>query len=486
MIDVNIWDTSATLFKKPVKHGIFGPLLASESKGEKVGHANLMIEVDERSKNYALIEDAFTNLLPKKTLNVVPTPVIAGENWSHLAPKTVKSNQFTHSFWPKDRPSTTSIFLKDTILALHLRSGKMGYRADFKSHDEDMRCEDNSKSGGVIKHKNTSAELIQREKAQNINFCCEIDALESNLEQLQKSQEKLNTLKLHQVELRNQHERMTQDHQGQMDRLQYVLIINMSRTLPINLKIGALERTQTYLSNIQYPDAPTKKQFLSITQQIATLRVEQQELAITRDKYTLTMQELKLNHADNLAKSNEAVKQNEMDMDKILTEIKQLEHQINGRNETDVKDLKLEWRRRVEYTSRKEQFLITRDITQGKHPDHVIKLPHSTDGVTYYLDELKILEAMEKERGTNYSFIYHNCASSAKRCLLAGISEPLRKKLIESGLSESFFKVNTVETCSGLKNWTKTLEGKLIELNFSVHSMHKESDEPSSINSFRL
>lgn len=485
MIDVNIWNTSATLFKKPVKHGIFGPLFASESKGEKVGHANLIVEIDERSKNYAFIEGAFNDLLPKKTLNVVPTPVVAKDNWSHLAPKTVKSNQFTHSFWPKDRPSTTSVFLKDTIRALHLGSGKMGYTAEFNSHDEDMRLEDSSENLRIIKHKKSSAELIQQEKAENINFCCELDALDNNLEKLEQSQAKLLSLGSQSIELKKQQEQMIQDHQNQSAQLGSFLISNAARSMQINLKINAMERTQYYLSNIHNPDALTKKQFQSITQQIINFKVEQQELVDAKDNFTRLIQDLKLNHTKDLEKSNDAIKQTEADTEQCLAEIKQLEADVKGRTRNDLNDLRLEWRRRVEYTSRKEQFLINRDITEGKHPDHVIKLPHRIDGISYYLDEIKILEAMEKERQTNYSFIYHNCASSAKRCLLAGISEPLRKKLMETGLKESFFRVNTVETCNGLKNWAKTLEHKLNELNFPTQPLQNENNDSGKSKAFK-
>lgn len=50
MIEVNIWLSTAFLFKKRIKHKFFGPLLASEDKGENVGHVNFTIEIDERTK----------------------------------------------------------------------------------------------------------------------------------------------------------------------------------------------------------------------------------------------------------------------------------------------------------------------------------------------------------------------------------------------------------------------------------------------------
>lgn len=50
MIEVNIWLSTASLFKQRVKHKFFGPLLASHEKGENVGHVNFNIEIDERVK----------------------------------------------------------------------------------------------------------------------------------------------------------------------------------------------------------------------------------------------------------------------------------------------------------------------------------------------------------------------------------------------------------------------------------------------------
>lgn len=58
--------------------------------------------------------------------------------------------------------------------------------------------------------------------------------------------------------------------------------------------------------------------------------------------------------------------------------------------------------------------------------------------------------------------------SSAKRCLLAGIDEKLRAKLKEAGLDSKFFEISKVETCKSLRDWARTLESKLTELNFPL------------------
>lgn len=128
--------------------------------------------------------------------------------------------------------------------------------------------------------------------------------------------------------------------------------------------------------------------------------------------------------------------------------------------------MKEESRKQVDYTSRKEQFLLTKERTEGRHPDHIIKLPVTRDGWEYHLDEIKVLEAMEQERSNNYSFIFNNCATSVKRCILSGISEPLREHLMETGLKASFFQLKKIEPCKGLRDWTRVLESRLIQLNF--------------------
>ncbi|HII0666212.1 TPA: hypothetical protein ACYYI5_001422 [Legionella pneumophila] len=73
MIEVNIWLSTAFLFKKRIKHKFFGPLLASEDKGENVGHVNFTIEIDERTKNsFDFIEKHGPELGAKKNIACRP------------------------------------------------------------------------------------------------------------------------------------------------------------------------------------------------------------------------------------------------------------------------------------------------------------------------------------------------------------------------------------------------------------------------------
>lgn len=160
------------------------------------------------------------------------------------------------------------------------------------------------------------------------------------------------------------------------------------------------------------------------------------------------------------------LQQVELAMNHRVEDLKKLDITINGRDENDLKELQEEAHRRKEYTSRKEQFIKSRDFTEGRHPDYSVTLPTAESGLTYYVDEVKILKAMQEERGQNYSIVFNNCATSAKRCLLAGIDEKLRAKLKETGLDSKFFEISKVETCQSLRNWARTLDSKLTELNF--------------------
>ncbi|MBL7480542.1 hypothetical protein [Legionella bononiensis] len=467
MIDVNIWLSTTVLFKKRITNGIFGPLFASESSGENVGHANLTLDVNESSEHYHYIEAHFGTLNPKKTLSIIPTPVTAKENWSHLAPKTVKSYQFTHSKWPKSIPSFGSIFIKDTKRRMHLSSGTVGIEADFNTHDSDMMREDEGKTSHVVKHKKPSKEMIQSEKSTNLELLTNVSTLEVNFENLTKWQNKLEQLQIERARLTGHLEHITTSHKNEINALKSSIHTNSSCLDQISKKLTALGRTHSYLNIVQNRDPDTQKQFLSIRAQIESLQQEKEHLVHDNQESLRAIDELELIFAEQINTINEDIKSNENAIHYYADRIEQVQQEINGRTLEDLELMRAESRKRVDYTSRKEQFLLTHEKTEGRHPDHIIKLPIKSDGWEYYVDEIKMLEAMQKERqNSTYSFIFNNCATSVKRCILAGIDDTLRDHLIEAGLKQSFFKLNTIETCKGLRTWVRALEACLIRLNF--------------------
>ncbi|KGP64364.1 hypothetical protein EP47_00540 [Legionella norrlandica] len=361
MIEVNIWLSTATLFKRPIKHQFFGPLLASGSEGENIGHVNFTIEIDERSKtSFDFIEDHALELNAKKTLLVVATkePKISSLNSEppHLKPIIVKSDIVPHSFWPEKKPTKKEVI--------------KGTQPSFNTHENDMINEDSLRPM-VIEHRTSALEEVVREKNQNTDLYSEISDLDISLEK---------------------------------------------RAL--------------------------------FKKELEKLYTEKEDI----------------NEQQKLHKVEQAISYHE-------EELKKIEARINGRDEKDLEKLKSEALLRKEYTARREQYVKNRDFTEGRHPEHSIILPTQESGLVYYVDELKILNAMLEERKQDYSFLFNNCASSAKRCILKGIDDGLRTKLKEAGLSNKFFKVNRIETCKSLRDWTKTLENQLNKLNSSI-AMH--------------
>ncbi|CEG58790.1 hypothetical protein [Legionella fallonii] len=470
MLDVNIWLPTTVLFNKyRIKHGIFGPILASESKGEHVGHANFIVKIDERSKDYVFVDANFEELGPKKTLDIIPTSVATEKHQSSIAPKTVRCNQFTNSFWPDKKPTVSSILFKDPLKKLHLYPGKAGVKASFEAHEDDMRAEEDRVHSIIsIEHKQPLAafiEQIQSEKRTNLDFIVSTNELELNLDKSEELQRQLGQLEKGHVELTNQWHQLTQSHQAQMRELKLSQERNTQHMEGNRTQLKSQERIQTYLLQIQNPEQSAQKQLTAITQNIQKLKTERQRLIKENEALSALKQSLESHYAQDVGQLETTLAQNKNQKEEITTAIKEVELKIDGKTRKDVAALIMDGRRRTETTKRKEQFLKDRDFTEGKQPEYTITLPTKMDGVPYYLDEIKVLEAMRKERQTKYSFIFHNCAASVKSCLLAGISEPLKKKLREAGVKSSFFTMDTIETCKSLKTWACTLQTALLKLN---------------------
>ncbi|HIG0327158.1 TPA: hypothetical protein ACX87D_001027 [Legionella pneumophila] len=460
MIEVNIWMSTALLFKKRIKHKFFGPLLASEDKGENVGHVNFTIEIDERTKtknSFDFIEQHGSELRAKKTLRVVPTKATTTSppniESSHLIPTIVRSDIVSHSFWPDARPTKS-----ETI------KGK-AVKPKFKTHEDDMIAED-SVTAMTITHRKSALDEISREKMEDLDFLVEISDLEVNLEQRILFMDDLKKLQLEKDELIKQQKQLTNSYQTQLKDLKGQLAkleVHLNKT---NGQITATERTINYLNKLKNPDPKTKTQLIELTEKLIKLKKEFETTINSQHEISALISKSELTYHEDLQQVEKKLQQIELAMNHRIEDLKKLDIKINGRDENDLKELQEEARRRKEYTSRKEQFIKSRDFTEGRHPDYSVTLPTAESGFTYYVDEVKVLKAMQEERSQNYSFLFNNCASSAKRCLLAGIDEKLRAKLKETGLDSKFFEISKVETCKSLRDWARTLDSKLTELNF--------------------
>ncbi|WBV64523.1 hypothetical protein PGH43_08200 [Legionella pneumophila 130b] len=459
MIEVNIWLSTAFLFKKRIKHKFFGPLLASEDKGENVGHVNFTIEIDERTKtknSFDFIEQHGSELRAKKTLRVVPTKATNTSppniESSHLIPTIVRSDIVSHSFWPDARPTKS-----ETI------KGK-AVKPKFKTHEEDMISEDSVTAMTII-HRKSALDEISREKMEDLDFLVEISDLEVNLEQRKLFMDDLKKLQLEKDELIKQQKQLTNSYQTQLKDLKGQLAkleLHLNKT---NGQITATERTINYLNKLKNPDPKTKTQLIELTEKLIKLKQEFETTINSQHEISALISKSELTYHEDLQQVEKKLQQIELAMNHRIEDLKKLDIKINGRDENDLKELQEEARRRKEYTSRKEQFIKSRDFTEGRQPDYSVTLPTAESGLTYYVDEIKILKAMQEERSQNYSFLFNNCASSAKRCLLAGIDEKLRAKLKETGLGSKFFEISKVETCKSLRDWARTLDSKLTELN---------------------
>ncbi len=262
-----------------------------------------------------------------------------------------------------------------------------------------------------------------------------------------------------QKQLTSSHQTELKDLKGQLARLE----LHLNKT---NGQITAVERTLSYLKKLENPDPKTRAQSIELTEKLIKLKKELETTINSQHEIRELMSKSEFTYHESMQKIEKKFQQAELAIKHREENLRQLDIKINGRDENDLKELQEEAYRRKEYTSRKEQFIKSRDYTKGRHPDYSVTLPTVESGLTYYVDEVKILKAMQEERKQNYSIVFYNCASSAKRCLIAGIDDNLRAKLKETGLDSKFFEISKIETCQSLRNWARTLESKLTDLNF--------------------
>lgn len=412
MIQVNAWLPTTHLLGKRIKNRFFGPLLASEEDGENIGHANFVMELDERSPGYTKLDDKASALLIKKSILYTPE-VAVGKAGTYYQRKTLKSVQVTHSFWPKDRPSAGEL-AHGFFNFLHLAPKNKGVKPEISNHDSDMiREEEGNAPTHVIEHAlyKASMQKIEEDKKRNLDETVRVWNLDGDLDNKKIIEEKLKHL---------------------------------------------MEKQDTLIAEIECAN----QELSDLQKEKVNLSQEEGEL----EKHTEQVQGVS---QEQLQKNQQELKQVNKEISVFQIQLQELNARLQNMDEKTIALLKSNVQERSDFLSRKEFFLKNLNKTEGRHPDHSINLPTSESGLRYFVNELEVIKAMQNESNENYCLIQNNCAKSVKRCLLAGIQH-LKKELKENGVPSSFFKFQPIETTNGVYKWARKLEHELVKLNTSL------------------
>ncbi|MCL9684844.1 hypothetical protein [Legionella maioricensis] len=473
MLEVNIWFSTPYRFGKRIKHGVFGPFFASEEKGENVGHANFVLSVDERSKIYERLAANPCGLQVTHSLEIIPE-IRDGETRRYYAPKTVKSLQIDHSFWPVSVPPNSSI-LKDILHLMHLGKGSKGVAPVLGTHAFDMQREDRGTKTSKIERRDSQYAIdkaaLVKEQQENIALAFEISNLRTQLDNKLAWEGTLKEVIVKKSALKTEQEKLFKTYPLDVAELKKQITQTSNKLNENKKKIGFLDKKLSYSTSLSTPDSETIKESSSGKEQLLNLEKEQQQLKLLLNELKKKLVQVQREYAD---KKNAVQKELNHVHDTITCLQKWIQgsvEKVKNRDEQTLKLLEEHYQQQEEMTKRKETVFNRTYETIGLHPDHSINLPTSESGLNFYINEEAVTAAMQKETGRNYSLVRNNCVSSAKRCLLAGI-EHLKDDLQENGVPESFFKMKAVETCKGFRTWVKQLEKELIKLNSSVEISH--------------
>lgn len=463
MITVNIWLSSTKFFNHRITHSYFGPLLASRENNEHIGHANLQLEITDNSPHFAYSQTVLDPLRGNATLKTIGVPVaIKKENHASLEPQLVRCNSFTLSFWPDERPKlikeAAHLFFKVTNMKPRVK----GVKPEFKTHAEDMLLEETAPEPIRITHSslryNQHNPLHQHQQA----LKQELSELHDLHNTLNLNQVKLKANSLQQEQLLQQKETLTIQHMQAMQQLQQDLQENKESQQTTQKQLSRKKTVLRYLDKLEQRDEQSNKQFLTSTKEMNRLARRQERLQKKEKKLLQSEKDMSLAYMGDAEKLQEQLLHQQQDGIEFKKQIDETTILLNGRNDAYLKALRAEY---IDLCLRENKFISEKsETTVGRHPDLTLYLP-AADSTTIGLDEKKILKSLEEENGQTYSFLTNNCASSVKRCLLAGIDEALQKQLEDAGLAPDFFQVKKIETCQTLKKWTKILEHHLIELN---------------------
>lgn len=463
MITVNIWLSTTKLFNHRITHSYFGPLLASQENNEHIGHANLQLEITDNSPHFAYSQTVLEPLRGKPTLKTIGVPVAKKkENHASLEPQLVRCNSFTLSFWPDERPKlikeAAQLFFKMTNSKPRVK----GIKPEFKTHQEDMLLEETASKPITMTHPslqyNRDNPLHRRQQALKQELG-ELNELHNTLT-LYTANLKANGLK--QEKLLQQKKTLTSQHMQAMQPLQEDLQKNKERQKITQKQLSRKKTVLRYLDTLEQRDEQSNKQFLTLTREMNKLTRRQEQLQQKEKKLLQSEKDMNLAYTHNVEELQEQLSRQQQEGVAFKKQIDDTTLLLNGRDESYLKALRAEY---IDLRLRENTFINEKsETTVGRHPDLTLYLPVA-DSKTIGLDEKKILKALEEENGQTYSFFTNNCASSVKRCLLAGIDKTLQRQLEDAGLAPDFFQVKKIETCQSLKRWTKTLEHHLIELN---------------------
>lgn len=471
MIQVNVWLSTTQVLGKRIKNRFFGPLLASDARGENIGHASFFMELNERSQGYAKLADKSTPLSVQKSLSYVPQ-LVEGQSGKYYKRMPLKSLQVTHSFWPNHTLSRRQL-AQDFFSFLHLAPKSKGVKPELSHHDTDMIRESMGDSTFPIEHPpyQDFRKKIDEEKRENLDKTVEIWNLDGDLDTKKNIDAQLARLTSKQEFLIISRDKLINTYQTKLDLLKKTrdeLASNLSQNTS---KVIFHAKKIRYLKRISNPDEKTFTEMMQAILELKELKKEQVQLRQKLPALESKIARIGKSYQKKMEKHQEEIKQTNNEISLLNIQLAQLDEKLKDIDESKIETLKAEVSKRADFLSRQENLLKDTNKTNGRHPDHIVSLPTSDSGLHYHINELAVIEAMEKEGNRNYSMIRNNCAKSVKRCLLAGI-EHLRKELKANGVPNSFFKFEAIETTNGVHNWARTLERELIKLNMK-HTANK-------------
>ncbi|ASQ45552.1 hypothetical protein [Legionella clemsonensis] len=464
MIEVNIWLSTTKLFgKKLSNHGILAGFFASGE--ENVGHVNFQLEINETAEYYSAVEKNPHDLIMSKTFGILPESTERG-----YAQKPVRTISYTHSFWPKTTP-TDRDFLQDCMSLCHFRKPTTGVESKLATHQSDMKRENSPHSIKVIRHHQVKKDFalleIEALKEHLLSLSVQETVLTAELANYPTFQNRVEQLTTEMATLLEKKQIISSSFENNCNTLQQE-IAAVKEHIKSNLStFNFLEKKLNYFEKLTHPDEKTKtdRKSVEIKQRAVSDTLQQlaHQVSLLEDNLTL----LKSNYDQEMKACQDKLDITAKGITYYENSLKQCLNKLNGKNQDDLKQLQADIKQKKELLERMENSFKTFRITKGKHPNHSIELPTSDSGLPFHINERAVLEAMEKEKSKRYSLVNNNCASSAKRCILAGINATLREHLKrECGLSDKFFKIKKVETSNSLGEWAIRLQAGLTDLNF--------------------
>lgn len=486
MIQVNVWLSTTQIFGKRIKNRFFGPLLASDGD-ENIGHANFYMELNERSRGFAKLEDNPSHLFVKKSLSYVPE-LVEGNAGKYYRRKTLRSVEVTHSFWPKSTPSRSQL-AQDFFHFLHLAPKCKGVKPEISDHESDMQREVIGKgSTHPIEHPYYQEGLkkVDKDKKENLDKIVKTWNLDSDLDNKKNIQAQLNTLLSKQHELISLRDDLSKSCQKALDELKEKTDNLTNKLVKNNQKITFLHKKSSILEKIYNPANNTYREMKSVIQMLDMLQKKNLELSEELAELEKMRIQKQSAYQEQMQVNQTEIDQVDKEMSRLQVQLGDLNEKLQNIDETKIAALKSEINERADFLSRQEMSIKTLYKTDGRHPDHSISLPTSECGLRYFVDELAVIKAMENERNENYMLIKNNCAKSVKRCLLAGIDH------LRTVLPKSFFKYQPIETTNGVYKWARALEQELTKLNMKLNvdetspciDVNEENDVQRSIRIF--